>query len=68
MIEFSTKVNELLPYNRKQYIALKKWYGVSFQLPDVFEGKDIGLDIYLTAYEDCLKTSSITSTTNLNGL
>jgi len=55
MIEFSTKVNELLSYKRKQYIALKKWYGLSFQLPGVFEGKDIGLDLYLTAYEDWFK-------------
>jgi len=34
MIEFKTEVKELLPYDRKQYLLLKKWYGVSFQLPN----------------------------------
>lgn len=52
MIEFKTNVKELLAYDRKQYIARKKWYGVSFQLPGVFEGKDIGLKAYLETY-DC---------------
>lgn len=56
MIEFKTEVKELLPYDRKQYLSLEKWYGVSFQLPGVFEGKDIGLDIYLKAYEDWFKS------------
>ncbi|SHG41215.1 hypothetical protein [Chryseobacterium sp. OV279] len=55
MAEFKTEVQELLPYDRKQYLSLKKWYGVSFQLPGVFEGKDIGLDLYLNAYEDWFK-------------
>lgn len=30
--------------------------GVSFQLPGVFEGKDIGLEIYLEVYEDWFKS------------
>ncbi|MCT2407906.1 hypothetical protein NZD88_10180 [Chryseobacterium antibioticum] len=55
MIEFKTEVKELLPYDRKQYIALKKWYGVSFQLPGVFEGKDIGLIVFLENYVDWFK-------------
>lgn len=52
MIEFKKKVKELLPYDRKLYISRKEWFGVSFQLPGVFEGKDIGLGVYLEAYED----------------
>ena len=55
MIEFNDNVNELLPYDRKQYISRKKWYGVSFQLPGVFEGKDIGLVVYQETYEDWFK-------------
>lgn len=52
MIEFKNKVKELLPYNRKTYISKKDWFGVSFQLPGVFEGKDIGLKTYLEVYEN----------------
>lgn len=52
MIEFKNKVKDLLPYNRKTYISKKDWFGVSFQLAGVFEGKDIGLEAYLDAYED----------------
>lgn len=33
MIEFKTEVKELLPYDRKKYLSLKKWFGVSVQLP-----------------------------------
>jgi hypothetical protein len=55
MIQFNKKVKELLPYDRKQYKLLSKWYGISFQLPGVFEGKDIGLEVYLEAYEDLFK-------------
>lgn len=56
MIEFKKKVKELLPYDRKQYISRKEWFGISFQLPGVFEGKDIGLEVYLEAYEDWFKS------------
>jgi hypothetical protein len=56
MIEFKTEIKEILPYDRKQYLLFKKWYGVSFQLPGIFEGKDIGLDVYLKAYEDWFKS------------
>jgi len=52
MIEFSQNVDELLPYNREKYISHEEWYGVSFQLPGVSEGKDIGLVIYLEAYKN----------------
>jgi len=51
MITFKN-VQELLPYDRKQYKSGKKWFGVSFQLPGVFEGKDIGLELYLEHYHD----------------
>jgi hypothetical protein len=52
MIEFKNKIKSLLPYDRKKYRMLKEWKGVSFQLPGVFEGKDIGLTAYVEAYED----------------
>ena len=55
MIEFKNKIKKLLPYDRKQYISRKEWFGVSFQLPGVFEGKDIGLDVYLESYENWFK-------------
>lgn len=59
MIEFKRNVNKILPYDRAQYIeflnddvpSTVKWYGVSFQLPGVFEGKDIGLEKFIEAYE-----------------
>ena len=50
MIQFKNKVKGLLSYDRKQYKSLKNWFGVSFQLPGVFEGKDIGLDTFLDVY------------------
>ncbi len=55
MINFKNKVKELLPYDRKQYISKKDWFGVSFQLPCVYEGKDIGLESYFEFYEDWFK-------------
>lgn len=55
MIEFKNKVNEQLPYNRKKYTSRKGWFGFSFQLPGVFEGKDIGLDKYVEVYDDLFK-------------
>lgn len=50
MIEFKKNVKDLLPYNRKQYLTRSEWFGVSFQLPGVFEGNDIGIKSYLEAY------------------
>jgi hypothetical protein len=52
MIEFKKEVKNYLPYDREQYISGNvKWYGVSFQLPGGFEGKNIGLSEYLKKYE-----------------
>lgn len=55
MIQFKKNVKELLPYSRRQYISRDKWYGVSFQLPGVFEGKVIGLKKFVEVYEDWFK-------------
>lgn len=55
MIAFKNKVSDLLPYDRRQYLSRNKWYGVSFQLPGAFEGKEIGLKMYLDAYKDWFK-------------
>jgi hypothetical protein len=52
MVEFKKNVKELLPYNRKKYISRTNWYGVSFQLPGVFEGKKIGLEKFVEVYEN----------------
>jgi len=54
MIEFISNVNEVLPYNRKQYLRRNKWFGLSFQLQGVFEGKDIGLSTFLDVYKPWL--------------
>lgn len=54
MIAFKTNIHELLPYDREQYKSEKKWFGVSFQLPGVFDGKDIGLEAFLENYHDWL--------------
>lgn len=59
MIDFQKSVTKALSYNRKQYNEFLnddftpsvKWYGVSFQLPGVFEGKDIGLNKFVEVYE-----------------
>ena len=59
MIDFRKSVKKSLFYDRQQYIEFLnddftpsvKWYGVSFQLPGVFEGKDIGLDRFVEVYE-----------------
>jgi hypothetical protein len=63
MIEFEKNVQEMLPYNRANYIkyleddfvSTTHWYGISFQLPGVFEGKDIGLKVFLENYVDWFK-------------
>ena len=55
MIKFDKEVEQFLPYNRKKYKSGKGWFGVSFQLPGVFEGVDIGLEKYLESYENWFK-------------
>jgi hypothetical protein len=59
MIEFKKNVDKILPYHRQQYrdylgdevIPLVKWHGVSFQLPGIYEGVDIGLMKFINVYE-----------------
>ncbi len=59
MVEFIKNVKKALPYDREEYIdflgykfyTYVKWYGVSFQLPGGFEGRDISLTEYLESYE-----------------
>lgn len=36
MIEFKKKVKELLPYDRKQYISRKEWFGGFFSITRCF--------------------------------
>ncbi|MEE1946540.1 hypothetical protein VRU48_15550 [Pedobacter sp. KR3-3] len=63
MIEFKKNVKKSLPYDRKQYLdfldedinSTTKWYGVSFQLPGGYEGREIGLTEYLEAYAEWFK-------------
>jgi hypothetical protein len=63
MIEFKKNVNKALPYDRRQYIEFliddfepsTKWYGVSFQLPGGFEGREIDLTEYIEKYESWFK-------------
>jgi hypothetical protein len=63
MIEFKKNYKKLLPYDRRQYLCYLgdeinpsiEWYGVSFQLPGGFEGREIGLKEYLAAYETWFK-------------
>jgi hypothetical protein len=63
MVEFKKNIKTLLPYDREVYIdylgyefyKYPKWYGVSFQLPGGFEGREIGLTEYLEAYENWFK-------------
>lgn len=52
MINFKSKIDIFLPYDRKKYIDLKKWYGVSFQLNNI--GKIIISD-YISKYEFLIK-------------
>ena len=58
MIKFEKDVKKLLPYDRKQYIKFLNndaapicWYGMSFQLPGVYEGKEIELSHFLRVFE-----------------
>lgn len=53
MIEFRTEVKELLPYDRKKYLSLKKWYGVSFQLP--IDTKPLTSLRFIESYEPFFK-------------
>lgn len=70
MIEFKKNVKKLLPYDRKKYknflakdntkdldnsLNHEKWFGVSFQLPGVYDGLDIGLPKFLETYVDWVK-------------
>lgn len=55
MVEFIGNIDNLLPYNRKQYILLKKWYGVSFQLEGGYDGKKIQLKDFTKKYEPFFK-------------
>jgi len=63
MIEFIKNVKKVLPYDREEYLdflgnhfySYTEWYGVSFQLPGGFEGREIGLEEYLEAYERWFK-------------
>lgn len=61
MIEFKEKFEELLPYDRENYIEFldddfkfsPKWCGLSFQL--VCEEKEIGLPKFIESYESIFK-------------
>jgi hypothetical protein len=63
MIEFRKSFKKALPYDREEYIdflgnhfySYTEWYGVSFQLPGGYEGRDISLTEYLEAYEGWFK-------------
>ncbi|KQT25878.1 hypothetical protein ASG22_04035 [Chryseobacterium sp. Leaf405] len=54
MIEFNTEVKKLLPYDRKQYLSLKRWYGVSFQLSN--NEREITLMEFVNNYEIFFKS------------
>jgi len=64
MIEFKRNVEELLPYDRKQYIDFLtdelvssiKWYGVSFQLSGRSEEKEVRLTKFIEVYEGLFKS------------
>jgi hypothetical protein len=51
MITFKKNIKELLPYDRQEYYTFKNWYGVSLQLPGVFEGKVIPKIEFIQIYE-----------------
>ena len=63
MIEFRKSFKKALPYDREEYVdflgnhfySYTEWYGVSFQLPGGYEGRDISLTEYLEAYEGWFK-------------
>jgi hypothetical protein len=63
MIEFKKNFEEVLPYDRQQYLdffdgdaeSKVKWYGVSFQLPHAGEGKNINLKEFVEVYDSLFK-------------
>jgi hypothetical protein len=63
MIEFRKSFKKALPYDREEdidflgnhFYSYTEWYGVSFQLPGGYEGRDISLTEYLEAYEGWFK-------------
>lgn len=63
MIEFKKNFKKLLPYDRKEYVEffdddsdlLKKWYGVSFQIPHNSEEKKITSTEFVEVYNDLFK-------------
>ena len=64
MIEFKRNIKKALPYDRQQYLnfldgefdSFTKWFGVSFQLADRYEGKKISLKEYIKAYNGWFKS------------
>lgn len=61
MVTFNRKFPKTLPYDRKKYIDFlendnpTEWFGVSFQLPGGFEGREIGITEFLEKYETWFK-------------
>jgi hypothetical protein len=71
MVTFNRRVRKVLPYDRKQYLDFfgndesTVWYGVSFQLPGGFEGRNIGITEFLEKYETWFKDLIIKLDTGL---
>jgi len=63
MIEFKRNIEEILPYDREKYIEYLaddadspvKWYGASFQVPEIADLKDPSFQKYLELYEPLFK-------------
>lgn len=63
MIEFERNFEKILPYNRGKYIdyladavgPVMKWYGASFQVPEITDQKDVSFQQYLEMYEPLFK-------------
>ncbi|PUZ29387.1 hypothetical protein DCC81_08040 [Chitinophaga parva] len=63
MISFQKSGKYILPYNRQYFNdflqdsenAASGWFGISFQLPGGYDGKEIGLDDFLKFYEGLFK-------------
>ncbi len=72
MATFNRRVRKALPYDRKKYLDFfgnnesTTWYGVSFQLPGGFEGRNIGITEFLDRYETWFKDLIIKLDTDLN--
>lgn len=64
MIDFKKRVSEILPYDRKKYIEYLaekvdpsvKWYGASFQVPEIVDRPDDSFQQYLEVYEPLFKS------------